>query len=116
MNHEVDPHLRDRFAEMRSEDEAGAPPFRATLAGAERRHRRSPRGVRLRAGAMAAAAVLAALALGLALLRRPGSGVELDLSATRWRSPTDFLLQLPGDELLRTVPRLGDLGPDWRKP
>lgn len=25
-----------------------------------------------------------------------------------WRSPTDFLLRTPGDELLRTVPRVGD--------
>ncbi len=116
MNHEHDPHLRDRFAQMRSEDAAGAPAFRAMLAGAERRARRSPRGVRLTARAMATAAVLAALALGLLLLRRPASRVELDRSATRWRGPTDFLLQLPGDQLLRTMPRLGELNSDWRNP
>jgi hypothetical protein len=27
---------------------------------------------------------------------------------SQWRSPTDFLLKTPGDELLRTVPRLGE--------
>jgi hypothetical protein len=26
---------------------------------------------------------------------------------SQWRSPTDFLLRTPGDELLKTVPRLG---------
>lgn len=26
---------------------------------------------------------------------------------SQWRSPTEFLLKTPGDELLRTVPRLG---------
>jgi hypothetical protein len=36
-----------------------------------------------------------------------------------WRSPTDDLLRMPGDELLRTVPRIGGgspLSPDPRAP
>jgi len=31
----------------------------------------------------------------------------VDLGATAWRSPTDFLLATPGSVLMRTVPALG---------
>ena len=31
-----------------------------------------------------------------------------DLMISQWRSPTDFLLRTPGNEFLKTVPRLND--------
>ena len=37
---------------------------------------------------------------------RPSPGRETAL-ISQWRSPTDFLLRTPGDELLRSVPRVG---------
>jgi hypothetical protein len=33
-------------------------------------------------------------------------------SITEWKAPTDFLLETPGRELLRTVPRFGELKAD----
>src|SRR5205807_985070 len=49
-------------------------------------------------------------------LRRERDGVrlEIDLATVRWQAPTDFLLNLPGDELLRSVPQLGPRGLDRR--
>jgi len=40
--------------------------------------------------------------------------MTIDLAAVRLHAPTDFLLKLPGADLLRTVPRLGRVGLDRR--
>ena len=45
---------------------------------------------------------------------RDGVRLELDLATVRWQAPTDFLLKLPGDELLRSLPQLGPRGLDRR--
>lgn len=104
--------LRERFARLRHETAADAPAFRATLAGARARGVPPPGLRRLRL----AVAVAAGLALALLLTRpgRPGGRVAIDPTAVRWRAPTDFLLTLPGNELLRSVPRLGRLTFDGR--
>ncbi len=116
MNRDHDSDLRDRFAQLRRDDEAGAPAFRATLDRGAARARRRPAGPRPATVALGAAAVLAAIALGGLLFRPSRAPVELDLAATKWRGPTDFLLQLPGDDALRTVPRLGESAFEWRTP
>lgn len=33
---------------------------------------------------------------------------QSEVLISQWRSPTDFLLRTPGDQLLKTVPRLGE--------
>src|SRR5881398_927531 len=70
--------------------------------------RRSPRhvpaGPRRRA---AAAVVVVGVALALLFTRPDRHGRTIDLATVRWEGPTDFLLVLPGDELLRTVPDFG---------
>jgi len=44
-------------------------------------------------------------------------GGLIDLAAVRWEAPTDFLLALPGEELLRAVPELGRSPHfSWRTP
>lgn len=118
MNDSGERELREGFDRLRREDAAGVPSFRATLARAARRRAGRPSArLRLVAGAITVAAVLAALVLGVGLLRAPGSrGVRVELAATRWRGPTDFLLRLPGAELLRTVPSIGAVNTDWRNP
>ena len=113
-----DRDLRQRFAALRREDEGGTPAFasiRKTLAT----RRRRPRMTTL----LTAAAALAMLLAAVSLLRPPHAGKAPPppvLSITEWRAPTDFLLQTPGRELLRAVPKIGggtdSLPPSGRHP
>ena len=103
--------LRERFAMMRSDETAGAPAFQGTLAAALTRSRSRPRPLR-RSVTVAAALALVALVLLLTLRNRQRSAV--DFAGVRVHAPTDFLLQLPGAELLRSVPRLGRVNFDRR--
>lgn len=111
-----DGELRRLFAELRAADARGTPPFDAVWGTASTRalRRRAPR----RLSQLAAAAVLlvAAGALLFVARGRPSSPPPVALSS--WRSPTEFLLHVPGDHILRTVPttaesvlRLESVGP-----
>lgn len=94
---EDDRDLRARFAELRRQDALRAPEFAGLI-----RRSRPPMFRRM---AVAAVCVLVAGLLVLVLYpRRPAPPA---LSLTQWRSPTDFLLQTPGRDLLRSVPRFG---------
>jgi hypothetical protein len=109
-----DEELREHFSMLRQEDEAKTPPF---MAGPKTTLERPPAqpGWRLTAGSVLAATVLA----GLLWLRyefvarpagrgyRPGAPIT---SITQWRPPTDFLLNTPGREILRTAPVLSPVG------
>ena len=98
-----DRDLRERFARSREADRAQMPAFAAVVARAPARAR--ARG-RLAIGvAMAAALVVAAFVARDRIARSVGH-VGLP-TPTHWRSPTDFLLEIPGDELLRTTPAFG---------
>ena len=66
--------------------------------------RRGPAAPRRRALGLAAAIVIAGVAVALLLARR---AVPTDLATVRLKTPTDFLLALPNEDLLRTVPQLG---------
>ena len=103
-NDAADGDLRDRFAALRREDAAGAPSFAATRAAAARRPARRVRLVPL-AGAIAVTIVAAVVAFALLRSRAPREPL-VGLSTTRWQSPTDFLLRVPGAQYLETVPRL----------
>ena len=108
-----DHQIRKGFEALRREDAAGTPSFRATVAAARARPAAS-RGQR--ALRLAAAVVVAVVA---ALLVRTWRGrdtvrLQVDLATVRWQAPTDFLLKLPGDELLRSIPQLGPRGLDRR--
>jgi hypothetical protein len=93
--------VRELFARLKEEDRAHTPPFRIPVR-AERHTWWSP--------GLAAAAAIALIAL---VLLRPdpppsnASGQLVDLRASTWRSPTDYLLVTPGRELMRTVPAMG---------
>jgi hypothetical protein len=103
--------LKERFGDLRRETAARTPSFHTTLAAAARR-RAAPRHRALWLGA--AVAVSAVLVFLLARRGQPGARMAIDLASARWHAPTDFLLALPGEELLRTVPRLGQLTLDRR--
>jgi hypothetical protein len=93
-----DQDLQERFAALRREDASRAPGFEAL-------QRRRPPAVRpWRARAVAAAALLVVATLLFKVYQRPAS--RPGPLITEWRSPTDFLLQTPGRELLQGVPTL----------
>lgn len=105
MTAEHDERLREAFHVLRRDTAASAPEFRDTLARIGRWRERIGR-VRRRAAIVALAAAAAGLVV-IAVVRPFGEGnrsAVVDLTATRWEAPTDFLLRTPGAELLRTMP------------
>ena len=97
-----DRELRQHFAQLKEEDRARVPAFRAPAVRAVPRWRPVVRV------ALAAAIVIIAI-----VLARPDqtprimAGPIVDLGATAWHSPTDFLLTTPGSKFLRSVPAVG---------
>ena len=107
-----DHQLRKGFHSLRREDAARTPPFGATVAAARARQANVPRHRALR---LAAAAVAVVAVVVVSIWReRDGVRLQIDLATVRWHAPTDFLLKLPGDELLRSVPQPGSRGLDRR--
>jgi len=107
-----DRDLRRLFRERRDTDEAGAPPFSRVRRSEAARVRRSNR----RSIAIPAIAAVAVV-LAVILLReettpkslRP-EAVASGASSPRWEdwtAPTDFLLEIPGRELLASTPPIG---------
>ncbi len=107
-----DQDLKERFVALRRAAAAASPSFRATIAKAQA----GVGTVRRRRWLPVAAALGVGAALALLLMRRQPleQYAAIDPATVRWRAPTDFLLTLPGDELLRRVPRLGRLTFNWR--
>lgn len=132
-----DDPMRERFAELRTEtrasgrvpdvdamlsraraEAAAAPDLRVVDGGAPRAAPFRPRRRFVLAGAWTSAALAAAVA-GLILTGRGGSDDEdleferlvatyaTELGPAVRRSPTSSLMQVPGMELLRSVPSLG---------
>ncbi len=119
-----DPELRARFEELRRLDASLAPSFADVMARAQAEAARdadatAPRQSRVSlrrfgwAGALAAAAAIAALIV----VPRTGSHEDAFEQAVQafhanpalgaWRSPTDGLLNLPGSQLISTIPSVG---------
>jgi|GEM_PF-478720 len=97
-----DEQLRRRFAGLRQEDERRAPPFADLWRSRQRKPERRIRGV---FATGAAAIVFAGLFWLWAVRPRPVT--PMVASITSWKAPTDFLLETPGRDLLRTVPEIG---------
>lgn len=128
-----DADLRQRFQQLRSEEREAAPDFGAMLAevraalesgaAAAVADRGEAASVRLRGrrrwlwagSSVAAAAAVAALVLfnpDVRADRQFEAAVRAYASvAGGWRTPTDALLEIPGSEMTRSVPRLGTT--DW---
>jgi hypothetical protein len=103
--------LRRLFAERQRRDEAAAPGYERLLhRPAHARHG----GWRLSPARWAAAGILLFVLVALALLWRaqPGTAppaLSPDLPTLEtWKAPTDFLLSVPGGELLDSTPAFPD--------
>jgi hypothetical protein len=129
-----DQDLRGRFDELRAE--TASPSFAAVLERAAADAREQPalgvvlgagtgtRGRILKVGAWGSAAIAATVA-GLLLFDGSATSTanadeefadliasySADMSSGAWRSPTSALLEVPGIELIRSVPSIG-LTPD----
>jgi hypothetical protein len=103
-----DRHLRELFRAGLREDSAGAPAFRELR---RRSHPRSDTVYRVRLQRPVLAALVILLAITVAYLRRgapePPPVTQSLLSDVSWNGPTDFLLETPGRELLRSTPQIG---------
>lgn len=110
-----DDDLRGRFTRFREEERARGPSFGTVRA---RTPRAPSRPTMLLSGLAAAAAAVALIAYGaIRVLGPSGPGapptpvtvapLQAVLVSARWTSPTDFLLDVPGASLLRTVPTFG---------
>jgi hypothetical protein len=99
MNLPEDSRLRAHFANLREEDRSAAPPFARTAAA-----HFSRRGSFLRI----ALAAMPALAIVVMLFVRTHRSTEAVRELTAWSSPTAFLLETPGKQLLNQTPRLGE--------
>ena len=119
-----DPELRARFAELKRQQARQAPAFADVLARAQTELRepvalpkRAPvfrwRRVAL-AGGFAAAAVIAALIVFPNGNSQKQHAFEQAVQAFNsnpalggWRSPTDALLNVPGNQLMSSIPAIG---------
>jgi hypothetical protein len=51
--------------------------------------------------------VIAVVVMWVERPKRRTAGIR-EISITEWRSPTDFLLRTPGEEILQVIPRIGE--------
>lgn len=101
--------LRSIFAALRREEHRLAPPFIAPVT-TRRESARSRRGAWSPFAVSVCVCVVAILSLLLWPRPRPASGhnpAPPVTSITQWRPPTEFLLETPGNEMLRSTPEFG---------
>lgn len=109
-----DTGLRDRFAALRREDAARTPGFTEVVRRQGPAPRPAPRALAV-AASLAMAGLLVAGIWGSRHRPPPGTAAAAPWLAD-WQSPTDFLLDTPGRELLHAVPRIGDPSADVLDP
>jgi hypothetical protein len=104
----------DTLLPLVAQGEEPSADFRArVLAAAAAREGKRARQWRVWTVAGAAAVVAVALMIGVALQRRmarviPAEELAVAQKLAEWRAPSDGLLASPGQEILRTMPRLGE--------
>lgn len=97
-----DSDLRAHFANLRGEDRSATPPFgRTATAGAAFSRRRSFLRITLAAMPVLTIAVMLAVRT-----HRSTDAAPRELAA--WSSPTAFLLETPGKQLLNRTPKFGE--------
>ena len=115
-----DPELRAQFAELKRLDAGRAPSFAEVLARANEQAASAPphpavitlRRVRWASGLAAAAAIAALILLPRSRSNEAEFQQAVNAFATNpalgaWRSPTDGLLNVPGSQMMSTIPSLG---------
>jgi len=96
-----DTDLRARFHELRNEVNSSAPPFAVKPAA---QIKRLP--VSWALGTVGATVALALLIWTAVFRNGPPAESFIDLSRVAWTAPSDYLLDTPGMELLRSLPEI----------
>ena len=112
-----DPELRARFAELKRVDASKAPAFADVMAGVQEEAAtisQKPKVLTIRrvrwASVLAAAAAIAALIVlprtnsNEAAFEQAVQAFSSNPALGAWRSPTDGLLNVPGSQLISTIP------------
>jgi hypothetical protein len=95
--------LRARFRALADQEAADAPAFSRERIEAHRALARARRVWRT-----TSATIVVGVAAAVMLIAWPRTPpLEFDLSGVSWYTPTDFLLDTPGSELLRSIPAIG---------
>lgn len=102
MNSPEESRLRKHFANLREEDQSAAPTFGHTAAAAAA----VPSGSSWLRIALAAMPVLAIAVMLVLRTHRSTDVAPYNLAG--WSSPTEFLLETPGIQILNQTPRLGE--------
>jgi hypothetical protein len=98
-----DADFRVQFEALKAQDARGVQPFAICWEAARLSTTRRERWLRL---PVAAATLTLLVTAATALYIRPSSHPAIDISV--WQSPTASLLKIPGSELLRDMPRIGE--------
>jgi hypothetical protein len=105
----------DVLLPMMARGEEPSPDFRARVLAAAERAREGKRAMPWRVWTLAGTTgvVVVALVAGLTLQKKNGRVVpQNELAAAQklaeWRAPSDSLLRTPGQEFMKTTPKLGD--------
>jgi hypothetical protein len=102
MSSPEDSRLRTHFANLRKEDRSATPPFVRTAAASAAFSRG---GFSLRIALVTIPVLSIAVMLALRV-HRVTEAVPRELAV--WSSPTAFLLETPGKQVLNQTPRLGE--------
>ena len=96
--------LRARFDELRREEQARIPAYRPPH---HLPKRRPPVRMRFLAAAAMLLIVVAIASWRTSSQRDAQRPAAVEVPSLQWTAPTDFLLQTPQSDLLRTTPRFG---------
>ena len=96
----ADTHIREALHLLRDEVAAAVPPFSTVTP-----HKAQLRWLKWTMATAGAAVAALVLWLTIPWQHRPPP-YALDLSATTWVAPSDFLLETPGHDLLRLLPEI----------
>jgi hypothetical protein len=97
--------LRTAFQKLRSELEPASPSFHDV------REKRVLRIGRPRYLRFLAAGVMLLAIVAFFVREKSATTARPETSITEWKAPTDFLLDLPGQEMLRATPSFGEPAP-----
>jgi hypothetical protein len=99
--------IKELFQRQKRDDEGSAPPFASLWESARRRAVWRSQPGHVFQPALAAAIVLLAVVSVLVTLKVSDRSQKTDSAISDWRSPTQSLLTLSGQDIMKSVPQFG---------
>lgn len=107
MNRNDDNEIKKFFLQMKQDDLRVTPSFLKTLEIASSKIKKEFRHTSFLKLAATCTLLIVVAITGFLLWRERTTKPTKYQSITQWRPPTEFLLKTPGQEWLKTVPKLG---------